>query len=271
MNTFRIFRGLAPLALVAASALSNAQLVDTRSDTNESSSGFAMDGTIGANEYGAGNSQSYFGAGGGFGGTLGNGGLYMDYDSSNLNLGFAPGGNLNDNVVILIDSRSGGFTDAMMNDTADPGRNLSSNLTRDVDDQFFSSFLPDYSVVIGSFGIVVFELTAGSLNFLQYDGTFTGNNSALAREIAINRGSLSIAAPGSGFDFIVGYGSDSNYMSDETIPSQGFSGAGNLGFDNGGNVVHWDHYDHFDAVPEPASMLVLGIGVAALAKKRRRS
>lgn len=270
MNTIRAWRAVAPLALLAFSALSNAQLVDTRSDTNEATSNFVMDGTIGANEYGAGNSQSYFGAGSGFGGTLGAGGLYMDYDANNLNLGFAPGGALNDNVVILIDSRSGGFTDAQMDDQGDPGRNLSSNLTRDVDDQFFSSFLPDYSVVIGQFGIVVFELTSGQLNFLQYDGTFTGNGT-IAREIAINRASLSLGAANSGFDFIVGYGSDTNYMSNESLPGQDFNSGANLGFDNNGtgSPVMWNHYDHFDAVPEPASMAALAVGILALAKKRR--
>lgn len=248
----------APLGVLALSTLSHAQLQTTRSDTNEATSNFVADGTISANEYGAGNSYSYSGGGTGFGGTLGNGGLFMDYGAGNLNIGFNPGGSLNDNVVILIDSRSGGFTDAMMNDTGDPGRNLSTNLTRDVDDQFFSSFLPDYSVVIGSFGIVVFELTSGSLNFLQFDGTFTGNNQSLAREIAISRGSLSLGAPNAGFDFIVGYGSDSNYMSNEGVPGQGFASGGNLGWDNGGNAVMWNAYDHFDAVPEPATWDPLG-------------
>ena len=68
-----------------------------------------------------------------------------------------------------------------MNDTADPGRNLLTNLTRDVDDPFPVGILPDYGIVIGNFGIVSFELTAGSLNFIDFNGTFTGNNPSLAR------------------------------------------------------------------------------------------
>ena len=159
-------------------------LVTTHTDTD--ASGATVDGTISANEYGPGNSYSYTGAGGGFGGTLGGGALYFQSDASNLYVGFQPGNNLNDNVVIHLDTRAGGFTDADMNDTADPGRNLISNLTRDVDDPYPVGILPDYGLVIGGFGIVLFELNAGNtpghLNFLQFDGTFTGNNPALARD-----------------------------------------------------------------------------------------
>lgn len=270
MTFLKTFKALAPVAAFAVSGAAFSQLVDTRTDSDETTSSFNKDGVISANEYGAGNSQSYLGAGTGFGGTLGAGSLYVDFSSSSLNIGAQLGNNLNDNIVILIDSRSGGFTDAMMNDTGDPGRNLSTNLTRDVDDQFFSTFLPDYSIVIGSFGIVSFELTSGSLNFIDYDGTFTGNAAGVAREYSLNRGALSLGAAGSAFDFIVGYGSDSNYMSNEGIPGQAFAAGGNLGFDNGGNTVLWEHYDRFQAVPEPATMVALGAGLAALLRKRAR-
>lgn len=270
MTNSSFFRKSLPLLLVALSAVSHAQLVDAKYDADGSNSNFVADGNISANEYGLGNSQSFLGAGTGFGGTLGNGAMYMDFSSTNLNIGAALGNNLNDNIVILIDSKAGGFTDAQMNDTGDPGRNLSTNLTRDVDDQFFSTFLPDYSIVIGSFGIVSFELTSGSLNFIDYNGTFTGNAAGLAREYTIGQSAFSINTS-QGFDFIVGYGSDTNYMSNEGIPGQGFASGGNLGFDNNGNgTVHWDHYDHFGVVPEPASMVALSFGLVAMLKKRRK-
>lgn len=39
----------------------------------------------------------------------------------------------------------------------------------------------------------------------------------------------------------------------------------------GGNVVGASAYTNFDAVPEPASMTILGLGVAALLRKKRKS
>jgi hypothetical protein len=258
-------------ALIAAGTPVSAGLVDTRTDTN--TDGATPDGAISANEYGAGNAYSYTGGGGGFGGPVGSGSLYMESDATNLYIGFQPGNTLNDNVVIHMDTRTGGFADSQMNDTADPGRNLLSNLTRDVDDPFpvgMTNGLPDFGVVIGQFGIVLFELNAGStpghLQFLQYDGAFTGNNPALAREIAIPLGS--IGSP-SVVDFFVSYGSDTNFMSNESIPVEAFNGGPNPGFDNNGTFapVFRDNFDRF-VVPEPASLGLLAFGGLALLGRR---
>lgn len=259
---------LVPLAAVSASA----QLIDTRLDTDGNSSAYAQDGVIGVNEYGAGNNQVFQGAGSGFGGTVGSGALYMDFDATNLNLGFQPGANLNDNVVILIDSKAGGFTDASMDDQGDAGRNLSTNLTRDVDDLFAAGFEADYSIVIGGFGIVAFELAAGPINFLKFDGQFTGNGAGLVREFFLDRATLGLTSPTASFDFFVAYGSDSNFMSNEGIPGQAFAGGPNLGWDNnGGGAVNWSAYDRMGIVPEPATLVALGAGLAALLARRRRS
>src|SRR5436190_9587790 len=96
--------GVAALA-AAASQPAMAQLVDTRTDTTPGS-GFVADGVISANEYGPGNAYFYAGGGGGFGGTLGAGSLYMDSNASNIFIGFQPGNALNDNVAIFINSRA---------------------------------------------------------------------------------------------------------------------------------------------------------------------
>src|SRR5688572_15489303 len=110
------------LALVAAWAIGSAAqaaLISSQGDPNPGSTSVVDDGVIGGSEY----STSYTGGGSGFGGTLGAGTIHMDTDGVNLYIGFQPGGAVNDNVVIHLDTRTGGFTDAGMNDTADPGRN----------------------------------------------------------------------------------------------------------------------------------------------------
>jgi hypothetical protein len=69
------------------------------------------------------------------------------------------GNSLNDNVVIHLDTKPGGFTDAAMNDYRRSGPKPPDQLTADVDDTFPAGVLPDYGVVIGGFGEVSFELT----------------------------------------------------------------------------------------------------------------
>ena len=65
---------------------------------------------------------------------MGNGSLSFDVVGSNLNIAFTAGAGLNDIVTLYLDTKSGGFTEAQMNDTGDGGRTALSNLTRDVND-----------------------------------------------------------------------------------------------------------------------------------------
>jgi hypothetical protein len=261
--------GLSGLALACLTGIASAQLIDIRTDSDPLNSNFVKDGVIPANEYGPGNSQFFLGAGQGFGGTLGDGELYMDFDANNLYVAFQFNNNLNDDVVMFFDTKAGGFTDATMSDTSDGGRSLISNLTRDSNDVL--PFEADYALLIGSFGAVTFELTSGTHNFLAFDGTFTGNSPIATREVAIPKSAFSI---GSSFDFFVAYGSESNFMSNEGMPGQSFSTSDNPGFGSAETEVVWSRYNRFQAVPGPSALAVFAMGglpvVGALLRRRRK-
>jgi len=252
-------------AVIAGAAVSaNAGLAQYQYDNTLG--GSTVDGVLSANEYGPGNSYKYTGGGTGFGGTVGNGALYLNSDATNLYVGFQPGADLNDLVTILLDTRAGGFTDAQMNDTADGGRRASSNLAGIADDLFDPNFLPDFSIVIGSFGIVSFELTSGSLNFLNYSGTFTGNSASQFREYAIP-----LATIGSGglknIDFIVGYVADSGYGSNESMPGGPLNAGSNVG--DGTVSAGYPDFNRFLTIPTPGALALAGMGLLAGARRRR--
>jgi hypothetical protein len=257
-------------SLVLVSGAMARPVVDSIADTNPNSSNVVVDGVLGADEYGPGNSYSFAGGGGGFGGTLGGGRIYMDQDANNLYIAIQLGAQLNDNVAIWFDTRSGGFTDADMNDTADGGRNVSSNLSSNADDVFDAAFLPDYTLITGGFGQVSFQLNAGNtpghLIFEEFSGQFTGNDPALVREFVLSKDRYNI---GEGFRFLAGYISDSGFTSDETIPSQGFTGMGNPGFGEAGGRLGWLNYNEFNKIPAPGAVGVMGMGLLALARRRR--
>lgn len=256
----------AVLALTGAGAV-RAGLIDTRQDLT--AGGATVDGVIGANEYGPGNAYSYGGGGGGFGGTVGNGRVYLESDAANLYVGFQPGADLNDLAFLMIDSRTGGFVDAQMADRGDGGRRAVTEHTLNVNDPYDPEFLPDFGLVIGNFGIVLFELAAGNtdfyLPFVSFDGTFNGN-APTPREYAIP---LSTLGGPSKIDFFMGYVSDSGYNSNESIPAFGpLNGFDNPGFD--GASAGYGNYNRFMLIPEPGSLALLGLGAGALVLLRRR-
>lgn len=272
IDTFRRIRALVFCGGMVIGCLSAAvQAAPATSILDTDAVGATVDGVISDNEYGEFNRYQFRGAGSGFGGTLGNGALYFQSTSSSLFVGFKPGAAVNDNVVIHLDTRAGGFTDAQMNDTADGGRNLSSNLTRDVNDVFPAEALPDYSLVIGGFGIVLFELNAGDspnhLNFVQFSDAFQGNDANLAREIEIPLSSLGNPST---INFFASYGSDTNFLSDETVPAEPYNGQGNPGFGGAGDVSH-ENYDQFIVVaPEPGALGLIATASFGFLRRRRR-
>ncbi len=254
---------LCAMALLATLAASASAGVST-THTDGTGAGATVNGSLSGGEYGGG-SYVYTGGGTGFGGTVGNGRLYMDSDATNLYIGFQPGADLNDLVTILLDTRSGGFTDATMNDGSDGGRRASSNLAGNADDAFDPNFLPDFSVVMASWGTVSFELTGGSLNFLNYDGTFTGNSASQFREFAIPLATLGLSGGGN-VDFIVGYIADSGYGSNESMPGGSMNAGGNIG--DGTVSAGYPDFHRF-VVPTPGALALTGVAGLVLARRRR--
>ena len=276
MRNFAARYLMSGMMLVGIGTAAHAQLQVTRTDLDPTTSNYVRDGVISPNEYGTGNAYSFTGGGNGFGGTVGGGSLYMDFNTTDLKLGFKFNADLNDIAVIYFDTRSGGFTDADMNDTGDPGRTAVSNLARDSNDAF--PFLADYAVAVGNFGVVQFELNAGNtpnhLNFLDFDAgdnnAFQTSSPTLAREISIPKSRFNI---GNNFDFFVAYSSGDGFLSNEAIPAQPFSNDPNPGYGSVGGTIQWTNYNRFQVVPSPAAWSVFALGglpVLSLLRRRRK-
>jgi hypothetical protein len=210
------------------------------------------------------------GGGNGFGGTLGAGSISMDASGGNLTVTFTPGGGLNDVVGLYLDTRSGGFTDATMNDVNDGSRRVLTNGTRDLDDVYPIS--PDFGMTFGTFGspaAVLFELNGdASIPFIQFNGSGTTMTFPLS----------SIGNP-SVIDFFAVYSSDGGYASNESLPATTAGAnqlAGNPGFGDGnfGAVnpppasVVYDNFNRF-VIPEPATLgAVAAMGLVALRRRK---
>ncbi len=246
-----------------------AALAQTQTDASPTTSGFNSNGSVGSGEYAAAYSN---GGGSGFGGTVGASTLHLDGDSTNFYFGFDPGATLNDNAVVYLDTVSGGFADSQMDDTGDGGRAATSNLTRDSDDVFPIS--PDYAIVFGNFGAVVFQLNAGNtpnhLNFVSFTNAQMGNSDTLVREISLSRSTLGNPIV---LNFFIAYSAGSMFNSNESLPrSTALNSGSNPGFGVGGTSYSYDDYNQFVSVPEPAAFLFGGVAsiLAAVAYRRRK-
>lgn len=255
-----------------------AAIVQTITDSDFSSSGFSDDGSVGSGEY-----TGFFsnGGGGGFGGTVGAGVLHVDSDATNIYFGFDPGADLNDVAVLYLDTRLGGFTDLQMNDRADGGRSVASNLTRDSNDTF--PILPDFAVLFAPFGTVVFELTThagdeltatnGHLTFHIFEGDQTGNSASLIREIGLPRALLGNPST---IDMFMAYTAESMFNSNESLPGSALNANGNPATGTIGGTVVYDNANRFivAAIPEPGSVLFFAVaacltGAGGCIRRRR--
>lgn len=214
------------------------------------------------------------GAGNGFGGLVGGGSVAMDSDLASLYLTFngAANASFNDNVFIMLDTREGGFTDADMRDRADGGRRAVSEMSLDGDDSFDSEFLPDFGLVIGSFGTVLFELTAGDTDgHLIFVPPFDGTGS-LPRNYAIELATLGVV-PGGEVKWFAGYVSDSGFLSNESIPfSPSLNDNDNPGFGTPAARViepRFANFNTFVTVPAPTGVALMGLAGFAASRRRR--
>lgn len=264
MSSVALRAATGALVLVLSSPAFSA-LSLTRTDTSTTNTNI-VNGTLDANEYGPGNSYVYSNGGGaGFGGTVGNGTIYMNADAIDLYIGFQPGDSLNDLAFLLLDTRSGGVLDANMNDLADGGRRASSSPAVFGPADYDPGFLPDFALVFGNFGAVLFELTPGTdpfhLNFVSFDGSTPS-----FREFVIPLATLGLSTTNNIVDFFMGYTSETGFQSNESLPAAPLNGSNNPGFSAVGN---YDNFNRFELVPEPASLALLALGGLAFIRRRR--
>lgn len=170
----------------------------------------------------------------GFGGTVGQGSMTVSDDRSTitftLNRG---GGDLNDAVVIYIDSRSGGFSStANFTDDADGLRKAISG--KDGENRasltFPTGFLPDFAIAFDKDFAGIWELVESGPHNYQASANLTpgGNSSSPTFTVSTARTNIGSTSGTINFKFLVTYISETAYRSNEFIGDGG--PAANPGF-----------------------------------------
>lgn len=164
----------------------------------------------------------------GFGGTVGNSTLTMDEVGDNITFLFTKGGgDLNDKVVIYVDSKSGGFsTTSSFTDAGDDLRKAISgyNGTNRATLNFPTGFEPDYAVAFGPNYAGSWELVANGphTNVVNANLTPTGTTTSPTYSFTVNKGSIGLSTSGDiSFKFLVTYISTTAFRSNEFIGDPG--------------------------------------------------
>ena len=222
----------------------------------------------------------------GFGGPVGTGSLSISDSLSGMTLTFNRGaGAFNDDLVLFLDTQSGGFTDtSMFSDNADGGRTAISGFSTGASGisrtlaSFPSGFGADYALSIENGFIGVFGLAsggAGSLNFLFGQGQ-SGNNLDSTYSINLSTAQMSqiglTAGSGQTFHFVGSLISTAAYRSNETIGASITTpgdASGNAGLNNP-QIFSASLAYTLTQVPEPSSVALIGLAVAGLLAFRMR-
>ncbi len=262
--------GLAVIGLSAS--VHAATIVDT---TNTTAS---HDGTINSGEY----FDGTLGTNSGFGGVIGTGStLFVDSAiTGELNFGLQRGsGDLNNQMVIYIDSESGGVGDTTgLTDTSDPLRRMiSGSGTVTSSDLFFApGFLADYAIGVEAGFAGLWEIVSGgSHNFVKsVDILPAGSPSAAGFEIELLLSDIGVAQ-GASFDYFATYGNPNDAGGDNVFRSDEFNGAPSVGAGNPGLssvTLAAGDFHTFTSVPEPSLPLLAGVGsLLALGVTRGRA
>jgi hypothetical protein len=212
----------------------------------------------------------------GFGGPIGLGSLTLTDNGTTVSGTVNKGPNgFNDVLVIYLDSQAGGFADTSgFADGADGLRKAISGFDGGANRSlltFASGFSPDYAIALGpadeNFG-GMWQLANGGANSLNFITSVnlnpTGNNNSSTYTFSFNVSQIGLS-PNSGqtFSLLGTYIANSGYRSDEAV-------AGNDVGTQGFNPFLQTAFSSYTIVPEPSTLSLAGIGIAAFLISRRR-
>jgi hypothetical protein len=212
----------------------------------------------------------------GFGGPIGLGSLTLTDDGTTVSGTVNKGPNgFNDVLVIYLDSLAGGFSDTSgFADGADGLRKAVSGFDGGGNRSlltFTLGFSPDHAIALGpasdNFG-GMWQLANGGANSLNFITSVnlnpTGNNNSPTYTFSFNVSQIGLT-PNSGqtFSLFGTYISNTGFRSDEAI-------AGNDVGSQGYNPFLQTAFTSYTIVPEPSTVTLVGVGIAAFLVSRRR-